>query len=117
VANAGSPTEITYNPNIVLGPNGTPEPADATLFHEMGHAEHNAYGVNRQSEAMGGGWDNREEWQNIDGGVNGTGGSNDIPGTPHSPSENDYLGDRNYPYRRTDHGSGYANPDGSPITP
>ncbi len=117
VANAGSPTEIAYNPNIVLGPSGTPEPADATLFHEMGHAEHNAYGINRQSEALGGGWENHEEWQNIDGGVNRPGGANDIPGTPSSPAENDYLSDRDYPYRRTDHGSGYANPDGSPITP
>ena len=45
------------------------------------------------------------------------GGANDIPGTPSSPAENDYLSDRDYPYRRTDHGSGYANPDGSPITP
>ncbi len=117
VANSGAPTEIAYNPNIVLGPNGTPEPADSTLFHEMGHAEHNAYGVNRANDPMGGGWDNAEEWQNIQGGVNRPGGTNNIPGTPYSPAENDYLGDRNYPYRRTDHGSGYSNPDGTPITP
>jgi hypothetical protein len=45
------------------------------------------------------------------------GSGNNIPGVPKSPSENDYLGDRNYPFRRTDHGSGYSNPDGTPIKP
>ena len=115
VPNSGCPTEIAYNPDIVDGPAGSPAPADATLFHEMGHAEHNAYGVNQREEKMGGGWDNREEWQNIDGGVNNSSGNNNVPGSPHSPSENDYLGDRNYPYRRADHGEKYVRPDGSPI--
>jgi type VI secretion system secreted protein VgrG len=117
VPGKGGPTEIAYNPQIQLGPSGTSEPADAVLFHEMGHAEHNAYGVNRANETMGGGWGNREEWQTIEGGVNRPGNTNDIPGVPRSPSENGYLGDRNYPYRRTDHGSGYSNPDGTPIRP
>ena len=115
VPGSGAGTEIAYNPSIKLGPAGQEEPADAVLFHEMSHAEHNANGTNRAGDAMDHGWDNREEWQTIEGGVNQPGGSNDIPGAPVSPSENDYLGDRNYPYRRTDHGSGYSNPDGSPI--
>ena len=116
VPGSGSSTDLAYNPNIVLGPPGTPAPPDATLFHEMGHADHNANGVNRVGDPMGGGWDNGEEWQTIQGGVNQPGGTV-APGTPVSPSENDYLGQRNFPYRRTDHGSGYSNPDGTPITP
>ncbi len=116
VPGPGSDTEISYNPDIVLGPNGSPEPGDATLFHEMGHAEHNVYGINRQGEALGGGWDNQEEYQTIQGGVNQPGGSQ-IPGVPTDGSENQYLGERGYPYRRTNHGSGYSNPDGSPIGP
>lgn len=118
VPGPGSDSIVSYNPDIVLGPNGQPEPADAILFHEMGHAEHNAYGVARGGEDMGDGWHNREEWQNIEGNVNQPGHSDiEIPGVPHSPSENDYLGDRDYPYIRTDHGSGYTYPDGSPINP
>jgi len=114
VPGSGTDSVIAYNPDIVLGPDGSPEPADAVLFHEMGHADHNANGTDRAGEAMGGGWENREEWQNIEGGVNEPGGTQ-VPGVPPSPSENEYLRDRNYPYRRTDHGSGYANPDGTPI--
>lgn len=118
VPGPGSDSIISYNPDIVLGPNGEPEPADAVLFHEMGHAEHNAYGVGRGNEPMGDGWHNREEWQNIDGDVNSPGHSDiSIPGVPHSPSENDYLDDRDYPYHRTDHGGGYSYPDGSPLNP
>jgi type VI secretion system secreted protein VgrG len=116
VPGKGVGSTLAYNPDIQLGPNGHPEPADAVLFHEMGHADHNANGVNRGGEKMGDGWDNREEWQNIQGGVNQPGGTQ-VPGSPHSPSENDYLGDRDYPYRRTDHGWGYVNADGTPITP
>jgi type VI secretion system secreted protein VgrG len=116
VPGAGMDSDIAYNPDIVSGPNGHPEPADATLFHEMGHAEHNAYGTNRQWETTGDGWENREEQQTIDHGANTPGGQN-IPGVPSSPSENDYLGDRDYPYIRTDHGGGYSNPDGTPIKP
>jgi type VI secretion system secreted protein VgrG len=117
VPGSGSGTDIAYNPDIVLGPPGTPEPADAVLFHEMGHAEHNAYGVNRVGDTLGHGWDNHEEFQTIEDGINRPGGTNNIPGVPRSPTENEYLGDRNYPYRRTDHGGGYSNPDGTPIRP
>ena len=80
---------------------------------ELGHAEHSAYGVDRASEALDGGWDDCEEWQDIDGGINRPGGGNDIPGAPVSPSENEYLGDRAYPFRRTDHQGGYAPVEGS----
>ncbi|MBZ5712703.1 type VI secretion system tip protein TssI/VgrG [Nannocystis pusilla] len=117
VPGPGSDTQISYNPDIVLGPAGSPEPGDATLFHEMGHAEHNVYGTNRQWEGRTDGYENNEEWQTINDGTNRPGSGSQVPGVPASPSENDYLGDRNYPYRRTDHGSGYSNPDGSPITP
>jgi type VI secretion system secreted protein VgrG len=103
----GTDSELGYNPDIVLGPRGEPEPSDATLFHELGHAEHNAWGVNRQHETLPPGWDNREEWQNIDGGVNGPGSDVHVDGVPQSPTENEYLGERGYPYRRTDHRQGY----------
>ena len=116
IPNSGADSDLHYNPDIALGPNGREaEPPDATLFHELGHTEHNAYGVDRQGEKMGDGWTDREEWQNIEGGVNKPGGANDIPGSPQSPSENDYLGDRNYPYRRGDHGGKYLNPDGTVV--
>jgi hypothetical protein len=118
VPGSGSDSEIAYNPDIKLGPKGGPnEPADAVLFHELGHADHAAYGTGRAGEPTTGplaGYENREEWQTIEGGVNKPGGSQ-IPGVPPGPSENDYLGDRNYPYRRTDHGGGYSLPDGSPL--
>jgi hypothetical protein len=73
----------------------------------MGHAEHDVNGVCRVYEKTGDGWNTKEEWQTIDGGVNNPGGSNSIPGAPRSPTENDYLGDRKYPYRRTDHSDRY----------
>jgi type VI secretion system secreted protein VgrG len=115
IPNEGSSSGIAYNPTAELGPPGAPEPPDAVLFHELGHAEHNAYGVNRSSEHMDGGWTDREDWQTIQGGINRPGGGNDIAGVPNSPTENEYLGDREYPYRRTDHGAGYAHPDGTPL--
>ncbi|MFO0651688.1 MAG: type VI secretion system tip protein TssI/VgrG [Polyangiales bacterium] len=115
VPNTGSSSEIAYNPDVNLGVVGHPEPHDATLFHELGHAEHNAYGVNRTSDALDHGWHNREERQTIEDGINRPGAGNDIPGAPHSPSENEYLGDREYPFRRTDHGQGFARPDGTAI--
>ncbi|HVJ90927.1 MAG TPA: type VI secretion system tip protein TssI/VgrG [Labilithrix sp.] len=112
VPGSGSGTVIAYNPDIRVGASGNPAPADATLFHEMGHAEHNAYGMNRAGETMGDGWHNREEWQNIEGGVNHPNSDMTVPNVPTSPTENDYLGDRDYPYRRTDHGSGYESTGG-----
>ncbi len=115
VPGPGSDTEIGYNPDIVSGPDGS-EPADATLFHEMGHGEHNVYGTNRQWEETHDGWENHEERQTIDGGINQPGGSQ-VPGVPESPNDNDYYEQRGYPYRRTDHDGGYANPDGTPVTP
>jgi hypothetical protein len=116
VPGAGKNAEIAYNPDLKLGPDGSAaEPPDGTLFHEMGHAEHDVTGTNRQWEKTGDGWHNKEEWQNIDGGVNKPGGGNNIPGVPQSPTENDYLGDRGYPYRRTDHGHGWSRPDGTPV--
>ncbi len=115
VANQGEPSEIAYNPGAALGPPGHPEPHDAVLFHELGHAEHNAYGVNREGDALDHGWDDHEERQTIEDGINRPGAGNDIPGVPNSPSENEYLGDREYPYRRTDHQQGFARPDGTPI--
>jgi type VI secretion system secreted protein VgrG len=114
---SGSGTEIAYNPDVKGGAAGTDEPADATLFHEMGHAEHNANGVNLRKDKTGDGWENKEEQQNIDGGINKPGGTNNIPGTPRSYSENEYLDDRGYPYHRTDHGSTWVNKDGTPISP
>jgi type VI secretion system secreted protein VgrG len=120
VPGAGSGSNIGYNPDIGLGPKGGPnEPGDSVLFHELGHAEHAAYGVDRANESTSpgplAGYENREEWQTIDGGINKPGGSQ-IPGVPQSPSENQYLGERNYPLRRTDHGLGYAKPDGTQVT-
>jgi hypothetical protein len=112
----GCGSEIGYNPDIKLGPDGGPnEPGDAVLFHELGHAEHAAYGIDRQNEDLSthpdlGSYQNREEWQTINGGVNQPGGTQ-VAGVPSSPAENDYLGDRGYPYCRTDHGSGYARPE------
>ena len=115
VPGAGTGTVIAYNPDLVMGPAGREtQPADSTLFHEMGHAENNAYGTNRQAQTRTDGYHNEEEYQTITGGRNQPGGSQ-IPGTPQSPSENDYLADRNYPYRRTDHGSGWQNADGTPL--
>ncbi|MFO0607009.1 MAG: type VI secretion system tip protein TssI/VgrG [Polyangiales bacterium] len=108
VAGKGADSEIHYNPDIKLGPKGQPEPADAVLYHEMGHADHNMNGVNRGAERMPA-YTDREDWQNIEGGVNEPGGTQ-VPTSPKysSPTENEYLGDRNYPYRRTDHADGYA---------
>jgi type VI secretion system secreted protein VgrG len=122
VPGSGSSSEIGYNPDIAIGPDGGPkEPGDAVLFHELGHADHVAYGTERVGEKTLGprvpyvaGYENREEWQTIDGGVNEPGGTQ-VPGVPRSPSENEYLGDRNYPYRRIDHGGGYEFPDGTPL--
>ena len=115
VPGSGTDAVIAYNPDIQSGPTGHPEPTDATLFHEMGHADHDVHGINRQWEPAGDGYGNQEEKQTINNGTNMPGSGNNIPGVPKSPSENDYLGDRNYPFRRTDHGSGYSNPDGTPI--
>lgn len=111
----GSGSELAYNPEAESGPAGHPKPKDALLFHELGHAEHNAWGINRGKEPMADGWTSREEWQTIQGGVNTPDGTS-VPGLPVSPSENEYLAQRGYPYRRTSH-SGWANPDGTPITP
>jgi type VI secretion system secreted protein VgrG len=116
VHGAGTDSTIAYNPDIQLGPAGHPEPADSTLFHEMGHSEHYMNGEARNNEPRGNGWDSEEEYQTIQGGVNQPGGTT-VSGTPTSPSENQYLGDRNYPYRRADHDGTYTNPDGTPITP
>ncbi len=117
----GVDSQVHYNPDIKGGPKGFPdEPADGTLFHELGHAEHDVYGTNRQFESLEkdpalNGYENREEWQNIDGGVNEPGGTQ-VPGVPKSPSENDYLRDRHYPAVRTDHGDGWKRADdGTPI--
>jgi type VI secretion system secreted protein VgrG len=100
VPGRGSSSEIGYNPDIKLGPDGRPsEPGDALLFHELGHADHAAYGIGRAGEATTGslaGYENREEWQTIDGGVNKPGGTQ-VAGVPPSPSENEYLGQRGYP--------------------
>jgi type VI secretion system secreted protein VgrG len=116
VPGPGANAEVAYNPEIQDGPDGhRAAPPDDTLFHEMGHADHDVNGTSRQWEKTGDGWHNKEEWQTIDGGQNKPGGRNDIPGLPQDPSENDYLGDRGYPYRRTDHGKGYATPDGKPV--
>ena len=131
VPGKGADTTISYNPDINLGPDGHREPSDATLYHEMGHAEHNVYGTNRQWEKgdawqnqnewgtkkKKGGWENAEEWQTIEGGQNKPGAQTPIPGVPQDGPENDYLRDRGYPYRRTDHGAGWANQDGTPIKP
>ena len=118
VPGSGSDATIAYNPDNEMGPKGhANEPTDATLMHEMGHAEHANYGVNRVNEPMGDNWDNADDWQTIDGGVNKPGGTQ-VPGTPQSPTENDYLQDRGYPYRRTNHRpDGWANQDGTPISP
>ncbi|HEY0135940.1 MAG TPA: type VI secretion system tip protein TssI/VgrG, partial [Nannocystis sp.] len=114
VPGSGSGSVISYNPDAVSGPAGHPKPADSRLFHEMGHAEHNSMGI-RRDDPMTGGWTDGEEYQTIQGGVNQPGGTM-VPGKPTSPSENQYLEQRNYPYRRTGHGK-WGNPDGSPIVP
>ena len=112
VPGRGCGSEIGYNPDIGLGPGGNlpKEPADAVLFHELGHADHAAYGIDRGGESLNtgplAGYENREEWQTIEGGVNQPGGTQ-VADVPVSPSENEYLGQRGYPYRRTDHGNGY----------
>ncbi|MFO0607887.1 MAG: M91 family zinc metallopeptidase [Polyangiales bacterium] len=109
----GAGSTVAYNPDIVTGVSGDPAPADATLFHELGHAEHNLYGTNRKLEEAPGDphdeWDNHEEWQTIEGPINqpGDGYANDVPDVPYSPSENEYLRDRQYPYQRIDHGHDY----------
>ena len=67
VPGSGSGTDIAYNPDIVLGPEGSPRPADSTLHHELGHAENNAYGNNRGGETRTDGYHNEEEFQVIEG--------------------------------------------------
>ncbi|MBK8251554.1 MAG: type VI secretion system tip protein VgrG [Polyangiaceae bacterium] len=110
VPGAGSGSNMGWDPTITTGPRGGPaQPSDSTLFHELGHAEHNAWGVNRQHQPLTGGWTNREEWQNIEGGVNQPGGTQ-VPGGPVSPTENQYLGERGYPLRRTGHRAGMYGP-------
>jgi type VI secretion system secreted protein VgrG len=107
--NSGTSSVLAYNPAIRSGPEGSPKMPDATLFHELGHAEHNAYGVNRSDDKTGDAWHNMEEWQTIDGSVNQPHDAhpNDVPGVPYSPSENEYLEDRGFPYQRVDHEGGY----------
>jgi hypothetical protein len=122
VPGSGVDSEIGFNPDNQRGPNNGPfQPEDSNLFHELGHAEHDAYGTSRAHEEAppGGdplhGYQDMEEWQNISGGINQPGGTQ-IPDKPQSPSENDYLSQRGFPLRRTDHGKGYATPEGKKVS-
>ena len=109
-----SGSEIALNPDLSIGPDGYPE--DSVLFHEMGHSEHNLWGVNRHFEETTDGWHSMEEWQTIEGGVNVPGGTQ-VAGVPWSPSENMYLDQRGYDYVRLDHGLGFKSQALNPVPP
>lgn len=97
---SGSDAKVWYNPDYnppnPLDP-ANPKPADANLFHELTHADHamhgNAASTGTDPHSV---WDNQEDQNTIAGGS-----------AAHGPSENDYLRDRGYPYKRIDHHSGF----------
>lgn len=95
----GSDSTIDYNPDYnppnPKDPNN-PKPADANLMHEMGHADHAGHGLVDKTPTNDG-WDDNEDKNTINGG----------PTKEHGPSENDYLKDRGYPWKRKDHADGF----------
>lgn len=97
---APSPTTLRLDPEHRMFED---YPDEATLHHEMIHADHHMWGVSRHYEATTDGWHNMEEWQTISGGVNMPGGTQ-IPGVPMSPTENMFTQQRGWGYYRMDHG-------------
>jgi type VI secretion system secreted protein VgrG len=97
---SGSNATVGYNPDY-SPPNSLdpahPKPADANLFHELTHADHAMHGNAASTAPVPGSvWDNQEDQNTIAGGSAAQG-----------PSENDYLRDRGYPYKRIDHHGGF----------
>jgi uncharacterized Zn-binding protein involved in type VI secretion len=89
----GSDVSVQFNPNLTL-PNssapGNPMPNDAILFHEMDHGDHQMGGTFDGTPAPG--WTTNEERNTITG-----------PG-----SEETYLRERGYPWKRNSHGTTFV---------
>jgi type VI secretion system secreted protein VgrG len=106
VLGPGSDADMAYNPDQRVGRGDVP--SDANLFRQMGHAEHDMYGADRTQDKTNDGWGTQEDKQTLSDGINTPNSSNTLPDYPPSPSQNDYLKERGYPFQRTDSDQGWA---------
>ena len=90
----GSHAELRWDPTFELENPAAPDhpmPNDAVIFHELTHSDRQVHGTVDSTPKEG--WDSREEETAISTGT---------------PSETDYLRERGYPWRRTNHGTGFV---------